>query len=441
MKFLFIVIILIIFQGCSFDNKTGIWTNEQRSTGKSYDVFKEFKKISASNKLFNKIITLDKDLILDLPSPIKNFEWKDVYYKQSNNFQNFKYNDRNQLIFNSKKLTKYEVNDLILFENNNLIICDQKGNIIVFSVNENKIISKFNFYKKKFKKISKLLNFIIQDDIIYISDNIGYLYAYNYKINKIIWAKDYKIPFRSNLKLSKNKLIASNQNNNLYFFDKNTGAILKLIPTEETTIKNKFVNNLSIGADSLFFLNSYGSLYSLDIDSMRINWFLNLNKSLNLNPGNLFFGNQIVYSNNKIVVSSNTNTYILDANNGSIISEQNLSSIIKPFILDNYVFLITSNHLLVSMNLNNGQIIYSNDINEQVAKFLKIKKKKVDFKNLSFANNDIFIFLSNSFILKFANNGLLKDVVRLPSKINTQPIFVDNSILFLNNKNKLSIVD
>jgi outer membrane protein assembly factor BamB len=441
MKFLFIVIILIIFQGCSFDNKTGIWTNEQRSTGKSYDVFKEFKKISASNKLFNKIITLDKDLILDLPSPIKNFEWKDVYYKQSNNFQNFKYNDRNQLIFNSKKLTKYEVNDLILFENNNLIICDQKGNIIVFSVNENKIISKFNFYKKKFKKIPKLLNFIIQDDIIYISDNIGYLYAYNYKINKIIWAKDYKIPFRSNLKLSKNKLIASNQNNNLYFFDKNTGAILKLIPTEETTIKNKFVNNLSIGADSLFFLNSYGSLYSLDIDSMRINWFLNLNKSLNLNPGNLFFGNQIVYSNNKIVVSSNTNTYILDANNGSIISEQNLSSIIKPFILDNYVFLITSNHLLVSMNLNNGQIIYSNDINEQVAKFLKIKKKKVDFKNLSFANNDIFIFLSNSFILKFANNGLLKDVVRLPSKINTQPIFVDNSILFLNNKNKLSIVD
>ena len=78
---------------------------------------------------------------------------------------------------------------------------------------------------------------IVEKEIIYISDNIGYVYAYNYLENKILWAKNYKIPFKSNLKIYENKLIASNQNNDLYIFDKISGEIIKLIPTEETKIK------------------------------------------------------------------------------------------------------------------------------------------------------------------------------------------------------------
>ena len=56
---------------------------------------------------------------------------------------------------------------------------------------------------------------------------MGYLYSYDYKLNKILWAKNYKIPFRSNIKISKNKIFASNQNNDLLIFDKNSGEILK----------------------------------------------------------------------------------------------------------------------------------------------------------------------------------------------------------------------
>ena len=58
---------------------------------------------------------------------------------------------------------------------------------------------------------------IADGEIIYVSDNIGYLYALDYKNNKILWAKNYKIPFRSNLKILENKLITANQNNNLFF--------------------------------------------------------------------------------------------------------------------------------------------------------------------------------------------------------------------------------
>lgn len=434
------LIILLFLCSCSFDNKTGIWKNENSLTKKSNDLFKDFELISSSNEIFNEIILYNKEYEIFLDPLINNKKWNDIFLNKNNNLNNFKLKNLNQEVFRSKKLTKHNLNNYTLFENNHLINSDEKGNLIIFSITTNEII-KFNFYKDKFKKIKKYLNFYVERNIIYVSDNLGYLYAYDYILKKILWAKNYKIPFRSNLKVSKNDLIAANQNNNLYFFNKKNGEILKNIPTEETPIKNSFVNNLSLSNNSLFFLNTYGSLYSLDLESKEISWFINLNQSLELNPGNLFLGNQIVNNNQKIVVSSSKNTHVIDIATGSIIYTKNFSSIIKPIISKNISFLITRNDLLVAIDLSSGEIIYSYDINEKISKFFKIKKKKVFFKEMMLVNNDILVFLNNSYVLNFEKNGELKDVFTLPSKIYTSPIIIENSILYLTSRNKLSILN
>ena len=98
---------------------------------------------------------------------------------------------------------------------------------------------------------------------------MGFLYAFDYFKKKVIWAKNYKVPFRSNLKIYKNKIIAASQNNDLYFFNKKTGETISLIPTEETKVKNKFINNISISEDFSLYLNTYGSLYSIRNENSR----------------------------------------------------------------------------------------------------------------------------------------------------------------------------
>ena len=193
-------------------------------------------------------------------------------------------------------------------------------------------------------------------------------------INKLLWGKNYKIPFRSNIKVFQNKLFVSNQNNSLFIFDKLTGDILKTIPTEETVIKNKFINNLSLSTSSLYFLNTYGSLYSISLRNLQIEWFLNLNKSVDINPSNLFMSNQIVNFNNKLVVSSNQNLQIINSIDGSILSKKNFSSFTKPIIQNEYIFLITKNNYLVAVNLMNGNIIYSYNINKKISEFLNKEK-------------------------------------------------------------------
>ena len=96
-------------------------------------------------------------------------------------------------------------------------------------------------------------------------------------------------------------------------------------------------------------------MYAIDNDNIKINWFLNLNQSINLNTSNLFEGSPIINDGDKIVISSKQYTYILDNNSGSILHKKNFSVSIKPIIVQNYLFLITNNDLLISMNLETGK--------------------------------------------------------------------------------------
>ena len=443
MKLFFALNLILLLNNCSFDNKTGIWKSEEIIV-KADNIDKSiegFEKISKNSNTFDQVVvaTLNKDL--NLPSPKTNLLWNDIFYNKTNNTLNFNYNETNRLIFESKKISKYKINEYILFEEENLITSDIKGNLIVYSIKKNKVVRNFNFYKKKYKKFNKYLNLYVKDGIIYVSDNIGYLYAYDYKNGKIVWAKDYKIPFRSNLKISKNKLMTSNQNNSLFFFDKNSGEILKLIPTEETIVKKKFKNNLSLNDNSLFFINTFGSLYSISIDNFRINWFININEIINSSPGSLFDGGKILIFENKLIISSAKFTYIIDILNGSILYKINFSSNITPIVIDNHLISITKKNLLVALNLSNGEVFFSSNIRQDIKNFLKVKKFNFQIKKINILSNKIYIFLNNSNLLIYNFKGELKEIKKFPTKINFQPIFLNNSIVSLNSKNKLLVID
>ena len=441
MKKIILLTIFFFIQGCSFDDKSGIWNNDNTVIKKKDKTFKDFETLVTSEKIFDKIIPIQNDYNFTSGPIKKNSKWHDELYNSSNNFDNFSYNEINELIFKSRKITRHLPNRSFLFNKNNIILSDEKGNIIVYSLIDKKIKIKFNFYQKKFKNIKKDLNMVIQNDIIYVSDNLGYLYALDFNSNIILWAKNYKIPFRSNIKIIDNKIITANQNNILFFFDIKNGETLQSIPTEENILNNEFINNISFEKPNIFFLNTFGSLYSVDKNTMRIKWFLNLNQFTDLNPSNLFEGNQIIVKENKLIVSSNKFLYIINSSNGLILFKKNFKLSVKPIALGDHLFLITENNLLICMNLESGNIIYSYNINDKISKFLNLKKKKVEFNSLFIANNKILIFLKNSYVLKFSFFGNIEDIFKLPTKLNSNPVFVNDTFLYLDKNNKLSVVN
>ena len=440
MNFLFLIIIVIFIQNCSFDNKTGIWNNEIKENNKKNDLFKDFERVKSLQEKFNQIIAANKNLKLELSPIFTNLNWNDPYYSLGNNLDNFSYKNSKAIFFKSKKLTKYKTNKFLLYQDNNQIISDSKGNIILYSLEEGKIISKFNFYKKKYKRIEKKLNLIVNKNIIYVSDNLGYFYAYDFRKNKVVWAKNLKIPFRSNIKIHKNKIFVANQENTLLIFDYKNGDLIKKIPTEETILKNQFVNNLSISNNTLFFLNSYGSLYSLDIDELKFNWFLNLNQSLEINSRFIFDGSAITSNQNRIVISSKSNAYIIDSDSGNILKKFNFSYSVQPIINKNYIFLTTKNNFLVAIDLKNNEIIYSYDISSQIKEFSKKYFDNINIFKIFLANGQIML-LDNSYIFSFHPNGMLNNLTKLSNKIDSLPIFINQNLLYLNNRNKLIVLN
>ena len=290
---IFLITVILLISSCSFDNKTGIWTNNKPEKEITDQRFKDFKQLLVKDEEFYKIIKPSKELKIELESQVTTQNWNEEHYNGLNNIENFGYSDLDELIFKSKKLSKYQISDSILFDGENIITTDVKGNLIFFQ-HRVKIFFKFNFYKKNFKKLEKKLRIIRENNIIFVADNIGYLYAYDYKKRILVWAKNYKIPFRSNFKISKNKIFIANQDNILNIIDKSNGQKLKTIPTEQVVLKNEFSNSLANNNKSLFYLNTFGSIYSINNKNLNLEWFVSLNQSSNKNFTSLFFAHPII---------------------------------------------------------------------------------------------------------------------------------------------------
>ena len=442
MKIILIILISVLLLNCSFDNKSGIWKNENEIEVEKNERFRDFETLYIEEKSFIEKIDAPKNFFIEPSTNKVNINWTDEFYQNSNNLDNFSYKNLNEQIFKSEKLSKYKIYDKILFDRNNIIISDNKGNINIYDVNQQKIIFKFNFYKKRIKKIKIKLKIIVEKNILYVADNLGYLYAIDYYNAKLIWAKNYKKPFRSNLKIYKEKILLADQDNSIYIIDKFNGNKIKTIPTEEVTLKNNFINSLALDNEKLFYLNTFGSLYSLNSDENKFNWFINLNQSLDPNTSNLFFSNPIIQFKNHIIVSTDPYLYIVNKYNGSTKIKKSITSIVQPISIQNKLFLITKDDLLVCLDVNTGKVDYSVDINQKISNFLESKNNKsIQIKSLSIVNNNLFIFLKNSYLVKFDMIGKILNIEKLPSKLNSFPIFINNSILYLDNKNKLVIIN
>ncbi len=438
MKLLFISLILILLQNCSFDKNSGIWKDKSQSADKKSKIFEGFVDLNNEQKIFNQII--DSGQNLKLFSKPKIFSQLNDHSLDEINSVNFDYQELNFQFLKSKKLSKNKIQENIFFDNNNLIFSDNKGNIVVYSVEEEKILRKFNFYKKTYKSINKNLNLLIKDNIIYVADNIGFIYAYNYNKNKVMWAHRHKIPYRSNIKIYKKNIIISDQNNNLLILDQNTGKQVKKIPTEQVNFNNNFRNIITAEEKRFYFLNSYGSLYSFN-EKMNVDWFINLNKRIKENPSNIFYSNQILISEKNIFILTNDQFYIIDKLRGVIVFKKNFGSNITPLLFKDHLFLVNANDLFIAFSLKEKKVIYSFDLKKKFRSNSKLRKISSKIKNLKIVNNSIYFFLEDHYIVKINFNSEIEEVFNIKSNLNSNPIFIDKSLLFINNKNKLIILN
>ena len=421
-KNIFIILSILALNSCSFDTKSGIWTKESISLNSE-----ENNKIK---ELFKKEILNENEFNPKLEIIVKNFsENKNKY--NGNNFGASKINS------NFKNISKYNYGKIkhfdqfepeAIFIDKDLIFFDKRGSIIRFDQNS-KIKWKVNYYNKKEKKLFPILKFERSGKNLLVTDNFAKMYLINTFNGKLIWEKEHDVSFISQVKVDNNRFYALDANNTFSCYSLLDGQKIWRFDGEKKLINSQKQTSVIIDKESVIFNNSRGEIISLDKSNGNLNWITPTIGYIESLQSFLTKNSDLVLDENSIYFSNNKNSFFsLDVNLGFINWKQDISSELRPIIIDNIILTISPKGYLYILDKNLGNIIRITDI------FYNLnskKRKNLEINGFTATNEKIYLTTNNGKITKInIKNGNI-DLVYKVSRNKISKPYVNNSKIYI----------
>ena len=441
-KNLIFFLLFVFIANCSFDNKTGIWGGSEEEKRRLLELEKQqnekvsVDKVYSSENIFSKELALKKEILLS--KPIKNKNWGMQGLNHQNYYSNIYLPGINQMFLkkkigkNKSSISRVKTPPLIL--ENNIIFSDDKGTI--FNINLNgKINWKNNIYKKYYKKIYKNLSFSVYKNIIYIADNIGFIYAISLSEGKIVWIKNHGIPLRSKIKIFKNKIFLINQDNRLISLSTKDGSLIWDIRSISSFIKSQNFLSLAISEQGdVIASNSAGDLLKVNSKNGSVYWSLNALKSMMAHATDFFRSSDIVVTDKNIFFSTQFSFFSYDLNNGYTNWEKSISSVGAPIIVEKNIFIVTENGYFVILNAETGEIISSTNI----LNILKKKNQSTKVTGFIMGSGKIYSVTLNGFlIISSASTGKVEEFKKLGDPVTANPIISDGKLFIYTDNSRI----
>jgi outer membrane protein assembly factor BamB len=440
---LFIIIFsYFLLSSCSFDTMSGIWDGSESekkriaSLKDKQNSLLDSEKIYTSKDIYYDEIASINSIILNKPKNNQNWQMSNL------NQQNFKgniYLSGVSNIFLKKKVGKKKFSfskpmmSPVIY-NNYIILSDDTGTIYNISKN-GKVNWKKNIYKKIYKKIYKNLSLSIYENVVFISDNVGFIYSLDIETGKILWIKNHGIPIKSKIKLFDNKIYLINQDNRIICLDSASGNKIWDVRTVASFIKSQNFSALAISKKGdLFVLNSSGDLLKLSALSGQIFWALNVTPSLYAHDKDFFKSSDIVIENDNIYFSTTSSLFSYNSKSGFMNWQLDINSTSTPIIDGNNVFLLSNNGFFANIDKSTGKLIWLTD----VLKILKKKKQDTNISGFILGSGKVYITTRNGFlIISSATIGKTESFIKIGGDINIAPIISDGSLYVLTENSRL----
>ena len=417
-----IIFILLTLSSCSFDTRSGIWTEESISLNNEEN--KEIKE------LFKKEILDENEFNPKLKVEIKNINENRFKYK-GNNFGALIVNSNFERLskFSFKKIEYFDqFNPEPVFIDNDLIFFDKKGSIIRFDQNSN-IKWKVNHYNKKEKKLLPILKITKEKNSLIVTDNFASIYSINSYDGKLIWKNDHEVSFISQIKIDDNRFFVLDSNNVFTCFSLVDGQKIWQFKGEKKLINSQNETSIIINEESVIMNNSRGEIISLNKLDGNLNWItptIDFGESL---QSFLIKNSDLVLDNNNIYFSNDQNSFFsLDVNLGFINWKQNISSYLRPIIINDFIFTISPKGYFYVVEKNTGNIIRVTDL------FYNLKsKKRKKIKIIGFIStvDKIYLSTNNGKIMKVnIADGKIDLIYRVGRDRISKP-YVNNSKLYI----------
>ena len=420
-KRIFFTLVLIFLTNCSFNKNSKIWNENSNSV--------------EADKTFQKVIIEEKTKTRELNPLIKidlsNIKTQNFNSDLQNNFGALKYAGLFDKVgnFNFSKFKNFDpLNLKPLFTKNGIVFFDKKGSIIFFDNNQ-KIVWKKNYYSKFEKKLNPKLSFSLDGKNLIIADNIGKYYLLNIDNGELIWMKNNVYPFNSEIRKFEDKFFIVDYKNILRcFYIKNGSECWNFATEDSLTIStNKY--SIITYKDIVVFNNSIGDITAINTLSGLIQWQLPTQSNKIVNESYNFKNSKLVKDKETIFFSNNKNQfYSINIKTGIPKWVNNINSHLTPILVGEYIFTVSDDGYLYTIQKNQGNIIRIND----VYKFYK-EKKRNKIKPVGIKVGQDKLYLSNSdgnILIIDLESGKILRIEKISRNQISKP-FIYNESLFL----------
>jgi len=412
------ILLLFLLCSCSFDTKSGIWTQDKEIKSATKNVKKLFQnekkqikelnsnfkiKINSSNILLNKNINLDNNSSL---SYFDNGLSKMSKFKFSK-IENFNYFEPD-----------------LVSDGNDIVFFDDKSNLIKFDKTK-KILWKKNFYKKSEKKLKPILTLSLNKNNLIVADSIGKIYNVNFTSGDLNWTVTNPNPFNSQLKIYQNKIYVIDMNNTLRCYSLSNGKELWNFKSENSFLKSNKRNSLAIKNEKIYFNNSLGDITTIDANTGDLIWQIPTQSSSIYENAFGLRMSDLVISEEDLIFSNNRNEfYSLSLVNGILNWKQDINSSVRPVVINNLIFTFSNNGYFFLIDKKTGNIIRITNI------FKNIKKKSRPIGFVVGKENVLLSTDKGQLLVIDIETGTLTSILKIDQGVISRP-FIFNKKVFL----------
>ncbi len=427
-KSIFLLILLFFFSNCSLNSKTGFWSKSELTKEEDPKINKVFKETKILDKELNSNIKINflKNTELKLNSFINNL---------TNNNGNINYVGELKKVFKYKfsKIDQFEFTqpDLLFTDDKSIIFFNDKGTIFKFDSDSNRVWN-VNHYKKSEKKLNPILFFASNSETLIVTDNISNYYALNLKNGEILWKKNSTAPFNSQIKIYKDKFFAVDFDNVLRCFSLQNGKEIWNFKTEKSFIKSQQKLSLIISQNRLIFINTLGDLSAVNISNGNLLWQTPTQNNTLYEEAFSLKNSDLVYENNSIYFSNNKNElFSIDFRTGTIRWKQKINSSLRPTIIDNLLFTVSKEGLLIVVDVMTGNIIRMTNVLDT---FKNYKTEGIEPTGFIVAKTKIYLSLNNGRLVVInAVDGKSIDIIKIDGDKISRPYVLDKNMYVIRN--------
>tara|TARA_B100000214_G_scaffold276752_1_gene206666 strand:+ start:598 stop:1893 length:1296 start_codon:yes stop_codon:yes gene_type:complete len=422
-KYFSILVLFIILNQCSLDTKTGIWNKSKIEEEKKEYVKEIFQTEKILTKEFNQNLKIRINSSYSQNPFINNLS-------NNSGYINFESEFKEVSKFKFKKIKNFEfINpDLLIGQDNSLVFFDDKGSILKFNQNS-ELIWKVNYYDKKQKKLNPSIYFASKDQYLIAADSIANLYAIDFSNGKLLWKKYNSASFNSELKIYDDKIFLVDVDNNIRCFSLKTGSEIWSFGTQKSFLKSKRKLSLVIQNELVIFIDTFGDISALDINSGSLVWQAQTINEDIFESSFLLKSSRLVYDKETIFISNNQNKFFaINSRNGLIKWEQAINSYLDPVVIKDFIITISEEGYLVVIDKNKGNILRSTSI------FDVLKNKKIYPTGFIVAKKFIYVCMSNGRLIKISiEDGKTKNIIKINGETISKPYVLNKKMYILRN--------